>query len=572
MDPQTQRDNLTGNTINAIIKIIDEYAEKRNQFRIKWDNSRINSLNDLKWGYMALIKMKKIKFSTKIYPFGKRELTPSDNSYDPYYIDDELSNKIIIGDEYDSNAYQYIKRQLWLKKWYMSTNEIKYKLCREYCETTLATLGITVKSVKTFDNVDMSIQQCFGDCVFVFECEKNNYKFDARFSLDGDCYPGILLVKKMINTISNVKTRVHCDLRCAHTFRGMLANFMLFINSDDMDDYIEKRTGKYYELKQKLERDGINCYIHNIMKKNKLQSFEGMCGRDYRFFFLIPFDNVTLGFFPNFNREHNDYELLIYEFPGNYEVSQLEDSTMWEKSRRYRQKSETQRSFKYNSTEDYQLFVRFINNYIKYINDDYGVFDPHSNTTLNDRTISNNLQLMFPELDLPDPRQDLVIDRYVDLLDENINFMVNITYGLNYYYPESEHKRLVSTNVDFDNIDLNNMVAKTPRKSINDIGLDTHTYYVDGYNIRLQKLNKTDNWFLLKIESRGVDFLDIAKRVEYEYKDYDLRSPDKVQDRPKDVIPNDYPIGIYEYEGTIQECLEIINNIIKYYVNANDIK
>jgi hypothetical protein len=169
------------------------------------------------------------------------------------------------------------------------------------------------KNVSQFKNRSSS-SLCGGTTPFVFYCQKNHFRFIIEFDDDCDCEPGILMVKNLENLKTGEKVKLECDLYCENTSKAKLENFLTLINSDSIDDYLQKRFGHYLELPQLLKQknftvehpepliDPNHCIVNDYYFKFviKVTCSKGTC-------LLIPHESGL--FSPH-------YELYITKFVG----------------------------------------------------------------------------------------------------------------------------------------------------------------------------------------------------------------------------------------------------------------
>lgn len=485
--------------------------------------------------------------------------------HEPYqqYIDDELSNKIFMQDDYDSSASVDEKYKLWYSKWKFRTDAENCKLCYDYCVAYLKSINVIIESVTTNLNNfrTENITEIDNHSVFIFHCSKNNYKYDVEFILDGDVYPGLLYVKSIKNIVTNVVTYVECDLRCNNTTKEIFNELMLFMEMNTMSEYINKKYGMFFELEELLTREGIICHTHNnIIKKLKRNHLYAINNGNSKseFYIALEHHKKTIYLIP-YTCEKTDYNINLY-------VNETNTITPndWNNN--------VMKHIDYRSKDDFPLVLTLINNYVRYINEDYGVKQitdlkserknvKTEHMMINDKTITRMLETHLYDMNNKSRKMfDMInIHNYADLLSENDYFELNIAFCFNVSYIENPTQRRQKINPK-TGIGKDDIV----------IAIDSG-YYIDCYNIMLKKSDDMQkDKFVMTIECRGIDFLKVAKKYTKDIASSLETSKDNFDVSYMD--DNAFYVGTFAYEGSIIDCISYIKRLMKHFMKINDAK
>lgn len=143
---------------------------------------------------------------------------------------------------------------------YMATAKDNVK--NEYYRSLdkITSFGIEIYDVKkmiaNFKNRSMS--SCCGDTkVYKFYCKRKYYKFIIEFIDDCDCEPGLLYVDNIIDDRTGKKIEIKCDLYCQNTGSYELNNFLTLIESESLEDFVNKRYTKLLLLFDYFEKYSI---------------------------------------------------------------------------------------------------------------------------------------------------------------------------------------------------------------------------------------------------------------------------------------------------------------------------
>lgn len=113
------------------------------------------------------------------------------------------------------------------------------------------------KDLLKFKNRHVS-SLCENTCVYKFYCKRNHYKFIIEFLDDPDCEPGLLYVREVIDSRTGEHISIKCDLYCHNTRIYHLKNFLTLIESESLEDFVNKRYQKLFELFNYFEKESID--------------------------------------------------------------------------------------------------------------------------------------------------------------------------------------------------------------------------------------------------------------------------------------------------------------------------
>lgn len=159
---------------------------------------------------------------------------------------------------FEKRNFEYQEQELPEEKHLTYSSTAKENVKNEYYRSIekITSLGIEIwnieKNLMKFKNRTSMYIVC-NTTVYKFYCKKNNYKFVIKFIDDCDCEPGLLLVEKVIDTRTNNEILIRCDLYCQNTSIYELKNFTSFIESESVEDFVNRRYPRLKSLLNYLE-------------------------------------------------------------------------------------------------------------------------------------------------------------------------------------------------------------------------------------------------------------------------------------------------------------------------------
>lgn len=406
--------------------------------------------------------------------------------------------------------------------YYMCLNEIMKHKIEIY--------DVDIK-LSNFQNRSMSA--CCGSMnVFTFYCKKNHYEFEVRFDDDCDCYPGILIVDCVTDIQTNQKINIRCDLFCESASKLKLENFLQLLNSDNYDDYIQKRFGHYFRLPQLLRLYGIDVIAPEILIRDEETCMDrNHIGDNLDNLFEITYNDQKCLLMLRYHHlsETNNYGLCICPIIDNTKIT--ERDCYLPNSYRYMTNLPI---IKYDSDEDIHNLVASLEKYFARKKGQYGFFE--NNKYYNENHICDYIKKNFN-----DERKLIINKKGINVLDG----------------PE---------------LDIF-MILKPSENEINKYGALTYDritnieYPYDYYGIHFYYDKETDpNNCVLTIEGKYHDLVKVAN-------DFYTNQEEFNEETYK---PNVIDIGeMFEFKGTLSECFkqmidfldsfsDIINEPVQY--------
>lgn len=277
----------------------------------------------------------------------------------------------------------------------------KYKdgeLCQKlyyYCVDKLKSLGIQIVGVnKNFADFRRYERKLGFDYIYLFECIKGDYTFNAFFAEDADCVPGILNIRSVTNMKTHETLQTYCDLFTQNTSKEQLSDLMLFLNCSGFEEYYKIQTQRYDEIAELLKTRGLNvsvkreinevpCKKFSITCESNLGINDGIC--EYYLTISSPMGECCI--VPDV---HDKTHIHLYETIEQHNAKYTQQE-QYEK--RYKGESifetkgirDTYSSLfigdydswivNYSDKNDIDSLARHINRFIAYITGSYGVYD-----------------------------------------------------------------------------------------------------------------------------------------------------------------------------------------------------
>lgn len=239
--------------------------------------------------------------------------------------------------------------------------------------------------------------------MFIFACEKNNYRFDIFFNDDNIYLPGILSIDKIIDTNNNQIITCHCNLFyrntdvvgisdiILHTRIIDLENVLRLLDSNSYDDYIMRSYDHFRHLPSLLENSGFKI---NDCKTTIKDSDLSINTDIFTFYISVTnSDNDSCIIIPQYNRDDKKYSLFIC--PTITQINEMyysgnknnKDSFFWVfRPFGFKRKLldlecfiqdmlENFYNISYESLSDYNNVLKCIDTYFKYKKGSYGYYE-----------------------------------------------------------------------------------------------------------------------------------------------------------------------------------------------------
>lgn len=385
--------------------------------------------------------------------------------------------------------------------------------------------GINIHAVdkdpKQFYNRCVS-SLCDGTTSFRFYCGKNNYRFLIEFDDDCDCAPGILHLRGLIDTNTNNKLDVSCDLYCHNQSKEKLNDFLSLIDSKNYDEYISKRFGHLFELIDLLKKTkyDVSCPNELIPKNNcHINSF------DFNFVITLTENNSQ--------REctlipHNEH-LYISRTLKQINVDNMTTGWFYEQTNMdincfNLNVISTAFKFDYRSALDFDELLKCIECYFEHKNGEYGY-------------LQNGMY--FNETHIKEKIDHLNNSRLNQRLQYN-------SVSNNYYGPDF--------NVDIIYVPDTKMLALYRLRRIS-----TEPYIYDCYHIRIFYDKNFSDYCVLTIQGKfrnltdiGNDFYSNREELKHDIHTYTF-----------DIAP------VFEMNGTFMECFSKMNEFFDRMTEEN---
>ena len=146
------------------------------------------------------------------------------------------------------------------------------------------------------------VERLYGETIFVFSCQKKNYRFTINCIDDGDCVPCMLYISTVQNLLTDETIDVSCDLCCHNTNSTRLKDTMALFECDSISSYHMARFGHIFDLESLLTSAGFNVKVHNNVEKN-------INLNHYTYNYIIEANNVILLILPD--DDQGDYVLCL---------------------------------------------------------------------------------------------------------------------------------------------------------------------------------------------------------------------------------------------------------------------
>ena len=402
------------------------------------------------------------------------------------------------------------------------------------CIKKIKSFGIDIygveKDLKKFQNREVS-SMCAETLVYKFHCKKNNYVFKIDFVDDCECYPGMLLVRKVTDINTDLEIESYCDLFCQNTGWLALENFLDLIQSISFDDYFEKKFGHFFRLPKLLDNLAFKVSSsYQFPKEKSMTTNNHYLGFDVQ----VTNDKGSCILIPHVKNGHSN-AYVIYVCPTLQEINQQRNNKLiCDSDYQYCTSAfifdVKPRSFEleYYSDDDLQKLVECINLYIDYKNGQYGYFDPINKVFRNE----NDVETYIKGLMKNDPKQKITF-----LKNSNDNYGRDFDVFIMYYPGD------FSQAVSFDHF--------------NDI-----EYPLDFYGIRFwyDKRKNVEKCFLT-IQSKYINLTQIAT-------DY-YSDEEKYRSGTFDLNPNEIQQKLL-FEGTFDQCFSQLKNFIEKLIQINE--
>ena len=228
-------------------------SKKKNTFEEMYNNSAMETSQILKFGenldfeYEQLTNISKNNYDRIGIPFQLiEEACKFSFKTADFEIDESNNGKKF---EYFTTAKENAKNE-----YYRSVDKIM-------------SFGIEIwnveKELSNFKNRHAS-SLCGNTTVYKFYCKKNYYKFVVEFDDDCDCEPGILYVNAVIDERTGKEIDIRCDLYCHNTSLYQLRNFLTLLESESLEDFVNKRYRKLLQLFEYFKK--VSIIVNNTDK------------------------------------------------------------------------------------------------------------------------------------------------------------------------------------------------------------------------------------------------------------------------------------------------------------------
>lgn len=161
---------------------------------------------------------------------------------------------------------------------------------------------------------------CDNTCVYKFYCKRNHYKFVVEFIDDCDCEPGLLYIRKVIDSRTGDEIAIRCDLYCHNTGRYELKNFLTLIGSESLVDYVNKRYSRLLDLLKYLEERSIE--VDERDKKQFSNPKELIESYNYLIFRLSTFRGNCMILLPYFYTDETSDYIFVGPTVEHYNINQ----------------------------------------------------------------------------------------------------------------------------------------------------------------------------------------------------------------------------------------------------------
>jgi hypothetical protein len=335
---------------NKLIR--DEYVLKYNQMM----ESKIQLTKEMIKEIQSLVPLT----DTEINDFGMN----NENEYDidpkkqfdkqfksiPWNLNKSLFGKI--KESQDEISARRIKK-LNFKNFTAAKN---YQRQYYHCVKTIKKFEIDIYGIKKDPTQYLNRRlPCYGKSgAFEFHCKKNHYEFKINFFDDNDCVPGMLLIRKVINTETNKEYELHCDLYCQNASDIALSNFLYLLECENLDEYIQLRYGHIFRLPNLLINAGyeISYPEMNIVDTITIND------HDRTIFINITTDKGSCSIIPSPDKSKKKNILILSPHLDVNDAYRFYDSPIM--------------NLEYNSDNDFPKLTLMIHDYIEFQNGNYG--------------------------------------------------------------------------------------------------------------------------------------------------------------------------------------------------------
>lgn len=325
-----------------------------------------------------------------------------------------------------------------------------------------------------------------GGCtVFMFYCKKNHYVFNVELEDDCDCYPGILYVREVYNSLTNEIYKIGCDLFCQNTSKSKVKDLLVLLDSKDLNDYKEKRFGHFIELQKLLNSDDIkSTFLHenpldiddislNYHDKTlviNVETKEGSC-------YVIPDgyfkDDLVLSFTPTkkYVLDNTKDKQYISQCLKNNECIDV-NTFNWDFHK-------ISASYHYQNSSQLPEVVKNIHNYIKNLNNQYGYYQ--NDQYYNDKHLQ--------DLKMNNEKYNMVFKHHSDRLKSDyINTTISVNFKIPYWILDQNFES--SELYPYDYYDINILYDKEKGSNCN---LEINGYWHNiNYSFKKDYYNSSD--------------------------------------------------------------------------------
>ena len=179
-----------------------------------------------------------------------------------------------------------------------------------------------------------------------YSLKNNKYKFIVKHYADIDIEEGISIVNKITNLKTNEEIDFYVDLGCRNTREAIYNNFLMLLDCDSSEEYLNKKYKIYKELPQVLEQNNIKIEENHFeMSAYGVKGFLKLNKNTY----IIPFnsfsDEPKVAIANKSHMAHYKGDFICYYVDG------------------------------LNDIKDIDILLNYLNSFTRHINGEYGFLE-----------------------------------------------------------------------------------------------------------------------------------------------------------------------------------------------------
>lgn len=240
-------------------------------------------------------------------------------------------------------------------------------------------LAITKDLASFSDSTETGVMG--GTTFFIFYCQKNNFTFECTLEDDCDCGP-MLHVRELKDVNTNEKIDISCDINCLNTGSQILQKFLMLINNEDHNDFLDKKYGHIFKLPELLRN--AKFVVSDPKSIINETTFDLVSPRDWRFEdskIVVQTDRGNCVLIPE--KQWNGDKLVVNIFPEKRpDKCEVHEALFGQRSER-----DYCITIDYNSDDDFENLLQSIEYFFNHWTGHYGYYDAQTQTFKNDNDV-----------------------------------------------------------------------------------------------------------------------------------------------------------------------------------------